>query len=219
LGRACSAAPCTMLRAAGLRTFCNASEAPQNKGLRRFCIPVCVLQAARCESCTPAPAGVARRRDLPIQRRPRGCFHGFTEHTRVSRSPVAKIAARCGGHAGRRKLWRTWRDDVRAPGIGLAATQVDVHKRVIVMDVSEARDELRVFINPCSSRPKARPSARKAASRCRLLRHRQAAARIRCARSMRAASPSSSLRTACSPVHPHEMIICRAGCSSTTSRR
>ena len=35
-----------------------------------------------------------------------------------------------------------------APGVGLAATQVDVHKRIIVMDVSEARDELRVFINP-----------------------------------------------------------------------
>jgi peptide deformylase len=35
-----------------------------------------------------------------------------------------------------------------APGIGLAATQVDVHKRVIVMDVSETRDELRVFVNP-----------------------------------------------------------------------
>jgi len=35
-----------------------------------------------------------------------------------------------------------------APGIGLAATQVDVHKRVIVMDLSESRDELRVFINP-----------------------------------------------------------------------
>lgn len=35
-----------------------------------------------------------------------------------------------------------------APGIGLAATQVDVHKRVIVMDISETRDELRVFINP-----------------------------------------------------------------------
>ena len=35
-----------------------------------------------------------------------------------------------------------------APGIGLAATQVDVHKRVIVMDVSETRDELLVFINP-----------------------------------------------------------------------
>jgi peptide deformylase len=35
-----------------------------------------------------------------------------------------------------------------APGIGLAATQVDVHKRVIVMDISETRDELRVFVNP-----------------------------------------------------------------------
>ncbi|MBK6336853.1 MAG: peptide deformylase [Betaproteobacteria bacterium] len=35
-----------------------------------------------------------------------------------------------------------------APGIGLAATQVDVHKRIVVMDLSETKDELRVFINP-----------------------------------------------------------------------
>lgn len=35
-----------------------------------------------------------------------------------------------------------------APGIGLAATQVDVHKRVIVIDVSEARDQLLVLVNP-----------------------------------------------------------------------
>ena len=35
-----------------------------------------------------------------------------------------------------------------APGIGLAATQVDVHKRVIVIDVSKERDEPLVFINP-----------------------------------------------------------------------
>src|SRR5437868_2555749 len=35
-----------------------------------------------------------------------------------------------------------------APGVGLAATQVDVHKRVIVIDVSAARDDLKVFINP-----------------------------------------------------------------------
>ena len=35
-----------------------------------------------------------------------------------------------------------------APGIGLAATQVDVHKRVIVIDVSEGKDDLKVFINP-----------------------------------------------------------------------
>ena len=35
-----------------------------------------------------------------------------------------------------------------APGIGLAATQVDVHKQVIVIDVSEHRDSLVVLINP-----------------------------------------------------------------------
>jgi peptide deformylase len=35
-----------------------------------------------------------------------------------------------------------------APGIGLAATQVDVHKRVIVIDISETRDDLKVFVNP-----------------------------------------------------------------------
>lgn len=35
-----------------------------------------------------------------------------------------------------------------AQGIGLAATQVDVHERVVVMDVSEGHDQLMVFINP-----------------------------------------------------------------------
>jgi len=35
-----------------------------------------------------------------------------------------------------------------APGIGLAATQVDVHQRVIVIDVSEDKTDPRVFINP-----------------------------------------------------------------------
>ena len=35
-----------------------------------------------------------------------------------------------------------------APGIGLAATQVDRHIQMIVVDVSEKRDDLRVFINP-----------------------------------------------------------------------
>ena len=35
-----------------------------------------------------------------------------------------------------------------APGIGLAATQVDVHKQVIVIDVSERRDSLIVLVNP-----------------------------------------------------------------------
>ena len=35
-----------------------------------------------------------------------------------------------------------------APGIGLAATQVNVHKRLLVADVSEGHDEPRCFINP-----------------------------------------------------------------------
>lgn len=35
-----------------------------------------------------------------------------------------------------------------APGIGLAATQVDVHQRVIVIDISEERDQPLVIINP-----------------------------------------------------------------------
>ncbi|MCE2969239.1 MAG: peptide deformylase [Burkholderiales bacterium] len=35
-----------------------------------------------------------------------------------------------------------------APGVGLAATQVDVHQRLIVIDTSETKDQLRVFINP-----------------------------------------------------------------------
>jgi len=35
-----------------------------------------------------------------------------------------------------------------APGVGLAATQVDVHKQVIVIDASETRDKLLTLINP-----------------------------------------------------------------------
>ncbi len=35
-----------------------------------------------------------------------------------------------------------------APGIGLAATQVDMHLRIIVIDISETHDRLQVFINP-----------------------------------------------------------------------
>lgn len=35
-----------------------------------------------------------------------------------------------------------------APGIGLAATQVNVHERILVIDVSDNKDQPRVFINP-----------------------------------------------------------------------
>ena len=57
--------------------------------------------------------------------------------------PVAAVDARI----------RTLVDDMletmlAADGVGLAATQVDVHERVIVIDVSDARDEPHVLINP-----------------------------------------------------------------------
>lgn len=35
-----------------------------------------------------------------------------------------------------------------APGVGLAATQVDVHEQIFISDISETHDQLRVFINP-----------------------------------------------------------------------
>ncbi len=57
-----------------------------------------------------------------------------------------------------------------APGIGLAAIQVGVPKRVIVMDISRGDEERapRFFINPRSSGPPTRSrSTKKAASRCR----------------------------------------------------
>ncbi|AFI64791.1 peptide deformylase [Burkholderia pseudomallei] len=57
--------------------------------------------------------------------------------------PVAKVDDRI------RKLVADMAETMyAAPGIGLAATQVDVHERVIVIDVSEDKNELRVFINP-----------------------------------------------------------------------
>lgn len=48
-----------------------------------------------------------------------------------------------------RKLVRDMAETMyAAPGVGLAATQVDVHERIIVLDISETHDQLRVFINP-----------------------------------------------------------------------
>lgn len=48
-----------------------------------------------------------------------------------------------------RQLVRDMADTMyAAPGIGLAATQVDVHLQVVVIDISETHDQLQVFINP-----------------------------------------------------------------------
>jgi peptide deformylase len=47
------------------------------------------------------------------------------------------------------KLVRDMADTMyAAPGVGLAATQVDVHKRILVIDTSEAKDDLLVLVNP-----------------------------------------------------------------------
>src|SRR4249920_1421497 len=60
---------------------------------------------------------------------------------------VAKPVARVDDEV--RRLVRDMAETMyAAPGVGLAATQVDVHQRLIIVDVSDAHDELKVFINP-----------------------------------------------------------------------
>ena len=58
-------------------------------------------------------------------------------------SPVDRV------NEGIRSLVRDMADTMYdAPGVGLAATQVDVHLQIIVIDVSPSRNQLNVFINP-----------------------------------------------------------------------
>jgi peptide deformylase len=58
-------------------------------------------------------------------------------------SPVAEVNAEI------RKLIDNMAQTMyAAPGIGLAATQVNVHKQVIVIDISEARNQLLALVNP-----------------------------------------------------------------------
>ncbi len=49
-------------------------------------------------------------------------------------------------------------------GIGLAATQVDIHQRIIVIDVSESREERLVLINPELLEKAVKPALKRAAS-------------------------------------------------------
>jgi peptide deformylase len=73
---------------------------------------------------------------LPILRYPDPRLHKVAE-------PVREVDDRI------RQLVRDMAETMyAAPGVGLAATQVDVHERVIVIDVSENGNELRVLINP-----------------------------------------------------------------------
>ncbi len=54
-----------------------------------------------------------------------------------------------------------------APGIGLAATQVDWHFQLIVLDVSEGKNEPQVFINPQILSREGKATAKRVACRCR----------------------------------------------------
>jgi peptide deformylase len=73
---------------------------------------------------------------LPILRYPDPRLHKIA-------APVAQV------DDGIRKLVADMAETMyEAPGIGLAATQVDVHKRVIVIDISEDKSKLLALINP-----------------------------------------------------------------------
>ncbi len=57
--------------------------------------------------------------------------------------PVTQVDARV------KKIIKDMADTMYdAPGVGLAATQVDIHERIIVIDVSDDQNQLMVFINP-----------------------------------------------------------------------
>lgn len=73
---------------------------------------------------------------LPIIRFPDPRLH-------TQAKPVTQVDARI------RQLVRDMAETMyAAPGVGLAATQVDVHERVITIDVSDDRNKLLVLINP-----------------------------------------------------------------------
>jgi len=70
-------------------------------------------------------------------------LHYPDERLHTVAAPVAAVDDRI------RQLVRDMAETMyAAPGIGLAATQVDVHEQVIVIDVSETHDGLLVLINP-----------------------------------------------------------------------
>ena len=73
---------------------------------------------------------------LPILRYPDPRLHKVAKPVPVVDDQIRKLA---------RNMAETM---YAAPGVGLAATQVDVHKQLIVIDLSETRDQLLVLINP-----------------------------------------------------------------------
>jgi peptide deformylase len=69
------------------------------------------------------------------------CYPDPRLHKRAK--PVDKVDERIKGIV--KDMAETMYD---APGVGLAATQVDIHEQIIVIDVSDDQNELMVFINP-----------------------------------------------------------------------
>jgi peptide deformylase len=73
---------------------------------------------------------------LPILRYPDPRLHTKAKPVAVVDAEIRKLAA---------DMAETMYE---APGIGLAATQVNVHVRLLVLDISEDKSQLQVFINP-----------------------------------------------------------------------
>ena len=73
---------------------------------------------------------------LPILRYPDPRLHKVAKPVAVVDDEIRRLA---------RNMAETM---YAAPGVGLAATQLDVHKQLIVIDLSETRDQLLVLINP-----------------------------------------------------------------------
>ncbi len=70
-------------------------------------------------------------------------LHFPDERLRTRAAPVEQV-----DEGVRRLVDDMFETMYEAPGIGLAATQVNVHQRVIVIDISEHKDQPHVFINP-----------------------------------------------------------------------
>lgn len=73
---------------------------------------------------------------LPILRYPDPRLHTVAKPVEIFDGALARLAA---------DMAETM---YAAPGIGLAATQVDVHRRLLVLDISEDKSALQVFVNP-----------------------------------------------------------------------
>ena len=75
---------------------------------------------------------------------------------RTKAKPVVAVDARI-----RRLIEDMFETMYAAPGVGLAATQVNVHERVLVLDVSQERDQPLAFVNPEIVGPRRRRRGRR----------------------------------------------------------